>query len=100
MATCARQHFQYTSREFLATLDGLIRIGGGPYRDAFVGCDFAQLLLQQPRRMFLYVDLAFEIRWVFLHVLVGISRVAVFAGEFATAVRIYAPGKGERHLRD
>ena len=53
---------------------------------------------KQPGGLLLHVDLALKVHAVaHLHELVGVARVAVFAGEFASAIGIDRPGK--RHAR-
>ena len=80
---------------FEALFCWLIRIGRGPNRDFFSRFDVTKLLPQQVRGMLLDEDLLLEVDAVaHFHEFVGIARVAVFAGELASAVGIDCPGKG------
>src|SRR6476620_10426585 len=74
--------------------DRLIRISCSPQRDVFARLDFAQFLPEQVSRVLLGVDLLFELNPVaHLHKLMRITRITIFAGKLAPAVRIYCPGK-------
>src|SRR5258708_31449187 len=47
--------------------------------------------VQKTRRIFLYKDLFFERQPIQLHKFVGVAGIAIFAGEFAAAVRVDGP---------
>ena len=96
-AALPREHLQDGARSPEAPLGRLVRIGGRPDGDA------SSLRLMRrsscrsrwPRRA-LGVDLVLEIGRVQFHEFVGVARVAVFAAEFAAAVRVDGPL--ERHV--
>src|SRR5205814_9213298 len=72
----------------------LVRIRGGANCNVLATLYLPKLLTQQISRMLLGIDLLFEINAVAqLHEFVGITRIAVFACELASTVRIYGPGE-------
>ena len=90
-----REFFQDSARHFEALLGRLIGIGGGADGDLLAGLNLAQLLAQQLRGLLLDVDLPLEVGAVaHLHELVGVARVAIFAGELASAIGIDGPSEG------
>ena len=89
------QLLQDCSRHLVVLLRGLIRIGGSADGDFLAWFHLTELLAQESGGMLLDVNLLLEIgAVVHLHELMGVTGVAVFAGELATAIRINGPGKG------
>ena len=89
------EDLQDGARAFEAPLGGLVGVRGGADGDAFVLVRNArQFLAQQVAGRALGVDLVFEIGRVEFHELVGVAGIAVFAADFAAAVRVDGPAEG------
>ncbi len=90
-----RKLLQQAARHLEALLRRLVGVGGRAQRDGLAPLHLLQIAPQQPRRLLLDVNLALEVQPVaHFHELVGIARIAVFAGEFAAAIRVNGPGEG------
>src|SRR4029077_11607678 len=84
-----REFLQDAARDLEALLRRLIRIGRRTDRDFLALLHLLQLLPENPRRLLLDVDLAFEIHTVIeLHELMRVARVAILTGELAAAIRV------------
>ena len=93
-----RKDFENGTRAPESPFGRLIGIGRGADGDGFGRVELAQLLPQDRRQIALGVDLILEERGVLhSHELVGVAGVAIFAAEFAAAIRIDGPA--ERHAR-
>src|SRR5262249_30419636 len=89
------QLFHDGARHSEFPLRRLVRIGGGADGDALTRAHLLELLAQEPGAVLLDVNLALKIQAVAqLHELVGVARVAVFAGKLASPVGIDHPGEG------
>jgi len=96
----AGEFFEEGASDFVAALGGLIRIRRGPDGDLLTLLDLFQFAAQQVGGVQLDEDLALEVEVGHLHELVGVTRVAVFAGEFAAAVRVDGPGERQIAIAD
>src|SRR5207302_8878890 len=93
-AAVARELFENSVRDSIATLGGLVGIGRGTEGNAFSPLDAPQFAAQQVRGVLLDVDFLLELYTVaHLHELVGVAGVAVFARELAAAIGIDGPGE-------
>ena len=89
------EFFQDAARDLEALLGRLVGIGGRADGDLLAALHLFQFLPQEPRGLLLDVDLALEVEAVaHFHELMGVARVAVFAGEFAAAIGIDRPLEG------
>src|SRR5215471_13181547 len=90
-----RQFLKYGACHLEALFRWLIRIGCGAYGDLLARLYLAKFLAKQVRGVLLDVDLALEVQAIaHLHELMGVARVAVFAGKLAAPVRIDGPAEG------
>ena len=93
------QLFQASAGDAIFFFGGLIRIGGSADADMLGGAFAAggegifggDLVREQDGGVFLHEDFLFEGQAVQFHKFVGITGVAVFAGEFAAAIGIDGP---------
>jgi len=81
--------------DVVTALGGLVGIGGGPNADAFTGANFLKFLVEQPCGLLFDIDFLLEGEGIAqLHKFVGVARVTVFAGEFASTVGVDGPLEG------
>src|SRR5579862_4716239 len=86
--------FEKGSRDFEATLGRLIGIGCCSESNFFARFYLPEFLSKQISRVLLDEDLLLKLDAVaHFHELVRVARIAVFAGEFASAVGIDRPSK-------
>src|SRR5438128_9739850 len=80
---------------FQLFLDRLVWIGRRADGDLLSCLNPAKFLAQQVSRMLLGINLLLELNAVaHFHELMCVTRIAIFAGEFAPAIWIDRPGKG------
>src|SRR5215470_2413409 len=90
-----REFLQDAAGDAKLPLRGLIGIGSRTDRDRLPPAHLLELLPQEPRRMLLDVDPAFEVeRIAQLHEFMCIARVTILAAELAAAIRIDHPDEG------
>ena len=86
--------FQDGSGNFVTAFRWLVWIGCGAHGNRLPHLDLAQFLPEQVGRVFFDIDFPLKIYAVpHFHELVGVTGVAILAGEFASPIWINSPGE-------